>query len=134
MQNDFIKLISCDKLCIYGSLAQEISMLVTSKNQLPITNWIDLKTQTLKHKHTCIWLAVGMILGYTIFYIFKIFEVLLRLDYMPLHYISLNLFAKCLYFQSIFILYYGSPKIWNFDRATKTEIMIIGLTTSCEII
>ena len=38
-------------------------------------------------------------------------EILLRLDYMPLHYISLNLFSKCLYFQSIFILYYGSPKI-----------------------
>ena len=50
MQNDFIKLISCDKLCIYGSLAQEISMLVTSKNQLPITNWIYVETQTLKHK------------------------------------------------------------------------------------
>ena len=53
---------------------------------------------------------------------------------MPLHYISLNLFEKCLYFQSTFILYYGSSKIENFDLATKTEIMIIGLTTSCEII
>ena len=61
-------------------------------------------------------------------------KILLRLDYMPLHYISLNLFEKCLYFQSTFILYYGSSKIENFDLATKTEIMIIGLTTSCEII
>ena len=61
-------------------------------------------------------------------------KILLRLDYMPLHYISLNLFEKCLYFQSTFILYYGSSKIENFDLATKTEIMIIGLTTSWEII
>ena len=61
-------------------------------------------------------------------------KILLRLDYMPLHYISLNLFEKCLYFQSIFILYNGSSKIWNFDLAIKTEIMIIGLTTSCDII
>ena len=73
-------------------------------------------------------------LKYILFCIFDKIEVLLRLDYMFLHYIFLNLFEKCLYFQSIFILYYGSSKIGNFDLATKTEIMIIGLTTSCGII
>ena len=52
---------------------------------------------------------------------FDVHKILLRLDYMPLYYISLNLFAKCLYFQSIFILYDGSSKIENFDLATKNK-------------
>ena len=61
-------------------------------------------------------------------------DLLLRPDYVPLHYISSKLFEKCVYFQSIFIVYYGSLNIGNFDLATKREIMIIGLTTSWEII
>ena len=71
---------------------------------------------------------------FVLFAMYYYYKILLRLDYMPLHYISLNLFAKCLYFQSIFILYYGSPKIRNCVLTRKTEIIILALRNSYETI
>ena len=75
MQNDFIKLISCDKLCIYGSLAQEISMLVTSKNQLPITNWIYVETQTLSDKMILDTFGIELLYNKTIYIVLCIIIV-----------------------------------------------------------